>query len=113
MNITWIQLVMLVMAVFRLTRLIVFDKITWFLRKPFHEMIEETQEDGSIATYLHVKGTGVRKWIGELLSCYWCTGIWSSIVLYLGFIYIPQLALPVITILAVAGLAGFLESFLK
>jgi hypothetical protein len=112
-NITWIHLVMLVIAAFRLTRLIVFDKITWFLRKPFHEVIEETQEDGSITTYLHVKGTGIRNWVGELLSCYWCTGIWSSIVLYLSYIYIPQLALPVITILAIAGAAGFLESFLK
>lgn len=113
MNITWLHLAMLVMAVFRLTRLIVFDKITWFLRKPFHEVIEETQEDGSIATYLHVKGIGARKWIGELLSCYWCTGIWSTVVLYLGLIYIPQLALPVIIILAVAGTAGLIESFLK
>ncbi len=25
-----------------------------------------------------VKGKGLRKWIGELLSCYWCTGVWVS-----------------------------------
>jgi hypothetical protein len=104
---------MLIMAVFRLTRLIVFDKITWFLREPFHEILEEEQEDGSVSTYLHVKGKGIRKWIGELLSCYWCTGMWSAIVLYFGFVYAPALIMPIIVILAIAGVAGFLESFLK
>ncbi|MFC3884427.1 DUF1360 domain-containing protein [Bacillus songklensis] len=110
---TWFELILFVLATFRLTRLIVFDKITLFLRKPFHEVVEETQEDGSVVTYLNVRGTGIRKWIGELLSCYWCTGMWCAIFLYLGFVYIPHLTLPVVTILAIAGVAGILESRLE
>ncbi|MCT4574603.1 CotY/CotZ family spore coat protein, partial [Bacillus thuringiensis] len=39
----------------------------------------ESVDDDSCAvlrvlTFTKVKGNGLRKWIGELLSCYWCTG---------------------------------------
>ena len=63
---------------FRLTRLIVYDKITGFLRRPFIDELEITEPDGSVSTFTKVKGKGLRKWVGELLSCYWCTGVWVS-----------------------------------
>ncbi|UTW69088.1 DUF1360 domain-containing protein [Anaerobacillus sp. HL2] len=44
------------LASFRLTRLLVFDQITAFIRKPFHETIEETLEDGSVITWLRGAG---------------------------------------------------------
>nr|WP_239583419.1 DUF1360 domain-containing protein [Metabacillus iocasae] len=106
-------LILFVLATFRLTRLIVFDKITWFIRQPFHEVVEESKEDGSVETYLHIKGKGLRKWIGELLSCYWCTGMWCALALYFSYLAIPHLAFPLISILAIAGLAGIIESFMK
>ncbi|MBM7702539.1 DUF1360 domain-containing protein [Metabacillus iocasae] len=110
---TWLYLILFVLATFRLTRLIVFDKITWFIRQPFHEVVEESKEDGSVETYLHIKGKGLRKWIGELLSCYWCTGMWCALALYFSYLAIPHLAFPLISILAIAGLAGIIESFMK
>ncbi|KOO50339.1 DUF1360 domain-containing protein [Priestia koreensis] len=110
---TWLYLVLFVFATFRLTRLIVFDKITWFIRAPFHEVIEEKQEDGTVDTYLHVKGKGLRKWIGELLSCYWCTGMWCAIALYFGLVYASAIVLPIVIILAVAGCAGLIENMIK
>jgi hypothetical protein len=87
----------------------VYDTITAFLRKPFHELIEETLPDGTTETFLKVKGTGIRYWIGELLSCYWCTGIWSAIVLYIGDMVFPLLFNPLVVILAIAGCAAFVE----
>ncbi|TYR79490.1 DUF1360 domain-containing protein [Priestia megaterium] len=110
---TWIYLVLFILATFRLTRLIVFDKITAFIRKPFHEIVEEKDEEGNDVTYLKIKGTGLRKWIGELLSCYWCTGMWCAIAIYFSYVTIPHIAFPAIAVLAIAGCAGIIESCMK
>lgn len=98
------------LASFRLTRLVVFDDITFFLRKPFHEEFKETLEDGSSSTYILIKGTGIRKWIGELMSCYWCMGIWCTAILYSSWIVWPLWMEPIIMILAIAGSAAIIET---
>lgn len=105
----WMDLFLLVFASFRLTRLIVYDTITEFMREPFHETVVEIEEDGSTETYIEIKGEGMRYWIGELLSCHWCTGIWSAGVLYSGYVLLPQLIMPVIIILAIAGMASVIQ----
>jgi hypothetical protein len=106
---SWLDFILLGFASFRLTRLIVFDKITDFLRRPFITETEEKDEAGEIITYIEVKGTGLRAWIGELLACYWCTGVWCSAFIYLmWFFYFEQIG-PVIIILAIAGFAAIIE----
>ncbi|MFH5777375.1 DUF1360 domain-containing protein [Heyndrickxia oleronia] len=110
---SWLLFFVFGLASFRLTRLIVFDKITSFIRKPFHEEIEISDDEGNIDTYIKIKGTGLRSWIGELLSCYWCSGIWCTLILYGLWWFIPQAAEPLIIILAVAGLAGIIESIIS
>jgi hypothetical protein len=72
-------LLMLGLATFRITRLIVYDKITEPLRRPFFTEVEEVNDDGSIDIYIRPKDKGIRRWVGELFSCHWCTGIWVSI----------------------------------
>ncbi|QOR67635.1 DUF1360 domain-containing protein [Cytobacillus suaedae] len=110
MELSWIFLLGFGLASFRLTRLLVFDKITAFIRRPFIDEIEEVAEDGTVVTFIEIKGTGIRKWLGELLSCYWCTGIWCSTFLYLLWVIFPYYIQPVIFILAIAGLAGLIET---
>ncbi|WP_096199080.1 DUF1360 domain-containing protein [Bacillus sp. FJAT-45350] len=107
---SYLELIIIILACFRLTRLLVFDTITEFLRKPFHQLIEEEQPDGSVETFLQIKGTGLRKWLGELLSCYWCTGIWCSIFLCGGYFLYFSYFMPAMVILAVAGAAAIIES---
>jgi len=104
------QFVLLALASFRLTRLIVYDTITEFMRRPFHRIVKETLQDGTIEEYIEIKGKGIRKWIGELLSCHWCTGIWSALFLYVLHQYYFDLAEPLIIILAIAGVASILET---
>ncbi|HDX9589450.1 TPA: DUF1360 domain-containing protein [Bacillus pseudomycoides] len=107
---SWLMFFIFSFAVFRLTRLLVFDKITSFIRAPFIEEIQITEEDGSVSTYMKIKEAGLRKFLGELLSCYWCTGIWVSALLLLCYEWIPKVAEPIILLLAVAGAAAIIET---
>lgn len=100
------------LAAFRLTRLFVFDKITEFIRRPFFNEVEE-EIDGETEVFIVPKETGIRKWIGELLSCYWCTGIWVSIFLILLYYYTPNVAEPIIIVLAVAAVAAMIETVIN
>ncbi|WP_277928465.1 DUF1360 domain-containing protein [Bacillus cereus group sp. BfR-BA-01380] len=107
---SWLMFFIFSFAVFRLTRLFVFDKITSFIRAPFFEELQITEPDGTVSTYMKVKGKGLRKWMGELLSCYWCTGVWMSAFLLLFYYWIPKAMEPIIFLLAVAGVAAIIET---
>jgi Protein of unknown function (DUF1360) len=105
--------ILLALASFRLTRLIVFDKITEFIRKPFFDEIEETNEKGEKEYFVVPKKSGLRGWIGTLLSCHWCTGVWSAIFLVLVYRFGPSWFGMVIVILAVAGVAALIETLVQ
>ncbi|WP_249727466.1 DUF1360 domain-containing protein, partial [Bacillus paralicheniformis] len=55
---SWHLFFIFAFAAFRLTRLIVYDKITAFLRRPFIDELEFTDPDGSVSTFPKVKGKG-------------------------------------------------------
>lgn len=113
MGFSFLEIVLLMMGSFRLTRLICFDKITSFLRNPFLEEVV-IEEDGNVQTYWKLKGTkGVRKFFGELLSCYWCTGVWCAIFLTLGTYYYGYLFEPFVVILAIAGGGSIIETLIS
>lgn len=97
------------LAVFRLTRLIVFDKIMEPFRSPFFTEKEETDESGKVEIYLIPKEKGIMRWMGELISCYWCTGFWVS--LFVTFLYMTHSMFGdvFIFILAVAAIGSLIE----
>ncbi|XXM73859.1 DUF1360 domain-containing protein [Lysinibacillus sphaericus] len=109
MDLTLVQLLALGFAIFRMTHLIVFDKITERMRAPFFDEVKE-MEDGEEAIYLIPKTAGLKGFVGQLLSCYWCTGIWVSLFLYGGYLLFPFIFGPLITFLAVAGVAAIIEA---
>jgi hypothetical protein len=109
----YFDLLVLAFACFRLTHLIVNDKITEFLRRPFHDTIEEELPDGTTETFIVIKGTGLRYWIGELLSCHWCTGMWSAAAIYAAYYIIPEISMPAITVLAIAGFASSIQAIIS
>lgn len=109
MELTWLELLIIVLASFRLTRLLVYDQITQYIRAPFFNEVEELDEAGHTEIYLVPKDKGIRGFLGQLLSCHWCTGIWSSIFLCSLFFVYHQIAIPILLVLAVAGLASMIE----
>lgn len=102
MDLSWISLLMIILASYRLTHLVVFDKITEPIRELFLKKIENKDHE--------IKKVP-KSMIGYLLTCYWCTGIWSAILLCLLYTFLPSLAKYIIFILAIAGGQAILESF--
>lgn len=111
--ITLFDFLLLTLASFRFTRLLVVDTITEIIRRPFHQIMIEEHDDGTVVEYIEVKGTGLRFFIGTLLSCYWCTGIWCSLFLFMGWTYWRGLTYPIVLVLAIAGVASFFESVIR
>ncbi|MDG4656617.1 DUF1360 domain-containing protein [Ectobacillus antri] len=108
---SWFVLIIFAFAVFRLTRLLVYDKITRFIRAPFIDEIQ-VQEGDSLVTYTKIKGKGLQHWIGELLSCYWCTGVWATAFLLLCYYLMPKVTEPFLFLLAIAGIAACIETII-
>lgn len=108
-NMDWFEFFVISLASFRLTRLIVFDKITAILRAPFLTEEVEVNENGEKETYYVPRNGVLRNFFGELVSCIWCTGVWSTGALYLSYVFWPAYASPFIIILAIAGAAAIIE----
>lgn len=113
MMMSWFTFLLLSLAAFRLTRLVVYDKITTFLRKPFLQQEENILEDGTVEVLISIKGKGLRYAVGSLLSCYWCVGIWSAALLYAGWYFYYAIFMPLIIILAVAAVAAIIETIIS
>lgn len=94
--------IMIILASYRLTHLIVFDKIVEPLRNLFLKK-KETKD--------HEIKKVPKSMFGYLLTCYWCAGIWSAIILSTMYIYLPSIAKYIIFVLAIAGGQAILETF--
>lgn len=91
----------LILASFRLTRLVVYDEITEFIRRPFFSYRKLSTP---FSTLLH--------WLGGLLNCYWCFGFWASVGVYYIYLKAPNLY-PLLVIFAIAGASAILQSMAK
>ncbi|MER2058108.1 MAG: DUF1360 domain-containing protein [Niallia sp.] len=113
MDIHWMEFFLLILASFRLTRLVVFDQITEFFRKFFLDELEEKNKEGQIEVYIVPKSGKIRGFFGELISCYWCTGVWVAIFLTLLYYFLPSICEPFILVFAIAGGASLIEAILQ
>src|SRR6185312_7362617 len=98
---------LMALAAFRITRLIVYDKITrWFRELFMHKKIVDTPQGEMVE--LSSYGSGIRHTISDLLACPWCIGFWSSIIIVFCY-FIFNWAWSVIFFLAVAGTGSFIQ----
>ncbi|MDQ6595998.1 DUF1360 domain-containing protein [Bacillus salipaludis] len=104
-DISWITYIMLILASYRLTHLIVFDKITEFIRKPFMKKVEVETEEG-----IKLKEVPASMF-GYLLKCYWCAGVWSAILLGGAYLLFPKITFVFIFIFSIAGGQSIIETF--
>lgn len=102
------DVLILVFASFRLTRLFVYDKVMDFFRDLFTDIknIEVLEEDIKI----HKKNFpyGIRRTVHDLLYCSWCTNVWMSLFVIF-FYYFSIISWFFIFMLAISGAATIIQ----
>lgn len=93
-------------ATHKLTRILTKDWVTAPLRAPF---VRYQGSAGGGEVEEEVRGRGLRKAIGDLLTCPWCTGPWVAGALVAGLITRPRAT----RVLAAGFAAGAISDFLQ
>jgi hypothetical protein len=92
MTIDLLTYVILVLAAYRVTRLITTDTIA----EGFRNWVWSRQDPGTK--------------IGYLISCNWCTGFWVSLVFVFGYLLVPNVTFVVSLVLSTSALVGIISS---
>jgi hypothetical protein len=95
-DIKLIDLTMMALATYRLTRILVFDKIF----KLFRDFIRSRSR-----LYLFFV-------IREIITCPWCAGVWVALVIVVLFFFVPYGKL-FIYLMAISGVASFFVVFIN
>ncbi len=82
------DIVVLGLATHKLARLLTKDSVTSFLRAPFVHLEDKS---GTNSLTERARGRGLRRSIGELISCPECTGHWVAAGLMVGLVHAPRL----------------------
>jgi hypothetical protein len=85
----------------RITSLIVLDDLIEPLR---HWVFKRSPSPEYVEHGITLLGESAG-FLGRLLSCYHCIGVWVSGLCYAAIVYAPSAALPVLTIAAIAQLS--------
>ena len=103
------EFVVISLAVFRLTRLLVYDSIALWIRDLF---LDRKVENRSRSTIVNVKRSipekGLKRKMAELFSCPWCTGTWVALFV-LFFHYLHPISWWFILGAAIAGFSTFIQ----
>lgn len=102
--------IVLCLASYRLTHLLVFDTIFIPIRSlfvlRFFEMDYSTREYKS---FFQLRGGRIRHFIGKILLCFWCCGVWSAAAITLLYAWQPDITIWGMYILAIAAVQSLLE----
>ena len=93
-DITFKESVVIILAIYRLTRIVVFEQIFRFLRNSL-----KRRKD------LYLIGT-----IHDIVTCPWCSGVWVSLIILVFYYLVPYGDL-MTYVLALAGVASLLILF--
>jgi hypothetical protein len=105
-----LDLVVLGLAVFRLGRLVAYDRVFEPVRAPFTVTVpDETGAGESVEP----KGTGVQRAIGQLVSCPICAGTWIAALLIYGLYLLPGPTRLLMWMAAVVGVAQVLGALVE
>ncbi len=100
------DLALLGVATYKLSRLISSDRVTSPLRAPFTEYVAPA---GASEVKEKVRGTGLQRAIGDLLTCPFCLGPWVATALTFGLVLKPRTTRLVGGILAAATISDVLN----
>ncbi|MCP9496325.1 MAG: DUF1360 domain-containing protein [Pyrinomonadaceae bacterium MAG19_C2-C3] len=99
------DLMLLGVATYELSRIIAKDRVTSPLRAPFTEYVEPA---GESEVKEKVRGRGMQRAIGDLVTCPYCLSPWVGAALTFGLVFRPRAARLVMGTFAAAAISGFL-----
>jgi hypothetical protein len=117
---TLIQLIILAIGAYSITRLIVTDDFPLFRnirnwikdrfppddyvmeKRPPERIPSDHWRRASNGVYIVEKG----HWIGELISCPWCAGWWVSLAVWVSFILTPSWTIAILVPFALRAMVG-------
>jgi hypothetical protein len=105
-----LDLLMLALATFRLGRMIAYDLVMEPLRAPFAETVPDGTGAGDS---VEPRGVGVRRAVGQLISCPICAGTWVAALLVYALYAYPGPARVFLAIMAAVGAAELLNAFVE
>ncbi len=100
------DLLLLGLATQKASRVLARDRVTQPLRAPFTEF---EGPGGSGEVEEKARGTGLRKAVGQLVTCPYCLGMWVASGFIYGFAFNPRLTRMVASIFAVSSVADFAQ----
>jgi len=103
-EIPFFDLVIITLATFRLTRLVVYDRIAAFFREQFYDV----KVIKGVGMTLEKPERGPRRTLADLVSCPWCISVWAAASV-LFFYALTEYAWYPILFLAVSGVASFFQ----
>lgn len=102
--VTPFEFVILALATYRLTRLVVYDSVTAFFRDQFFDA--KKGKRGEVV--FEKPARGPRRTLAELVGCPWCFGMWAGATVLFFFFLTPYAWFPLL-LLAVAGVGTFIQ----
>lgn len=90
----------------KLSRLITKDKVTSPLRAPFTEL---EGSDGPAEFEERSRGSGIRKAVGELLTCPFCLDVWVVAAFSVGHLFAPRVTRFVASIFSALTISDFFQ----
>jgi hypothetical protein len=100
------QVLLVGTASHKLSRLLTKDKVTSPLRAPFTEL---EGKGGPAEVEERSRGTGLRKAIGELLTCPYCLGLWVVAAFSVGMTFAPRVTRFVASVFSALTISDFFQ----
>ena len=104
------DIALLGVATHKLSLLLAQDAVTSPLRAPFTEL-QEKQSPKNVDE--KPRGKGVRRSLGELLTCHFCVGQWVASFFTYGLVFAPAVTRLVASIFAIVALSDHLHQTYK
>ncbi|HEY8077139.1 MAG TPA: DUF1360 domain-containing protein [Labilithrix sp.] len=103
-NVETRDLVLMGVATHKLTRILTRDWVTSPLRAPFTQYVKS---EGAGEVQEKSRGHGLRRAVGDLLTCPFCTGPWVASALTALFVARPRVARTIAGVLGVVAISDF------
>lgn len=105
-RLSWYDLILTTFATHKIARLLAKDPVTRPLRSPFTRVVGTS---GAAELAEEARGRGLRKAVGELLTCPFCLGQWVATALAFGVVLAPRTTRLVAGIFTAKAGADFLQ----